>query len=347
MPASRFLLPLAIGLTALGSLSGGLVAAADLRDDQRRERLAALERREQERERQAVVRYREQLTPLALAVYDHVQPLQQAHADLDAGNVPAVDVLIDVGNHVASPTGLPVLRRKLGDVTPARSLLDQHRVLLQAVDDIAYAGELLKELQDSDDELSYAEVIARADLGLDDATRDWTRALNAAYEGAQTPAVPVETGADGPRVPVSHASYLREAGNECLAGIEAFAATGAGKREPSLEEVRAGLKELTTRVPLLAKVKAPTADDKVVATTIRVPLRRTVELAGGFDAAVAAARRGDAAGVRAGQAQLARGEVAAEKAAAGYRAYGSEVCALYLVGLEEGAAAKGDATRTT
>jgi hypothetical protein len=348
MPALRALLPAVVALASLGTLTGGLTSAADLRADERRAEARAAERRAEQRERKAVAAYQQQLAPVAVTVYDMVQPLQQAFRDLDDGDVDAVDVVIDVGNHLAAPQALPAMRARLGAITPPRSVLDRHRVLLETVDGFAFAASEVKPLDDSDDESTYARLLARADLALDDATRDWIRPITRIYAGAEAPPVPVEDGTDGPRTPLSHASYLREAGNQCSAGIEAFDKTGAGKDEPSLAEVRAGLRELSSRISRLAKVKAPTADDKVVAQTIRAPLRRTVELEQGFNAAIAAAQRGDDAGIRAGEAQITRGEVAAEKAAAGYRAYGSQLCALYLVGLEEGAAApEGDGTRTT
>lgn len=349
MTRSRHLLPLVVSLACVGTLTGGFAVAGDLRADERRERAAAAARRAAEQERKAVAAYQQALTPVAVAVYDAVQPLQQAYTDLDDGDVSAVDVLIDVGNHLAGPDGVPALRTRLAALVPAPSLADEHELLLTAMDDYAAAARGVKPLDGSDDTSTYAGVIARGDLALDEATRDWTRPLTPVFEGVTAPPVPVEAGTDGRRPPLSHASYLREAGNLCSAGIDAYAKTGSGKDEPSLEEIRAGLRELRSRVPKIAAVRTAPADAKVVADSIRGPLTRTLEIASGFDAAIAAARRGDDAGVRAGRAQITRGEVAAEKAAAGFRAFGSELCALYLVGLEDdgGVAADDDEPRAT
>lgn len=347
MPARGLALPLALSLATVGTLTGGLATAADLRADERRERAAAAEQRAQEQERQAVAAYQQALMPIAVAVFDVVQPLQQAYTDLDDGEVSAVDVLIDVGNHVASPEGVPALRSRLEAVQPPASLADEHQLLLTAAEDLAAAARGVKPLDDSDDASSYASTIAKGDLALDEATRDWIRPLTPVYEGATAPPIPVEAGTDGRRAPLSRASYLREAGNLCSDGIDAFDKTGSAKPKPSLEEIRAGLKELTARVPRLAAVKAPTADDRRVRDSIRAPLKRTVELGQGFERAIAGVRRGDRAAIRAGEAQLVRGEVAAEKAAAGYRAYGSQLCALYLVGLDEDQRPGKDDVRTT
>ena len=345
MSAPRALLPLVLSLSALATLGGGVLAAEDLRAEERRERAAAAERRAAEQERLAVVAHQQAVRPLADAVYDLAQPLQQAHGDLDRGEVSTVDVLMDVGAHVNSPAALPALRRQLGDVVPPVSLRDAHRVLILAVDDLAYAGELASELDDAESEDSYVVTLSDSGRVLDDATGDWIRSIGTIFKGAQAPPVPVASGTAGSRAPLSHASYLREAGNQCSAGIAAFAKVGGGE-EPSLPQLRAGLKELSTRVPALLRVKAPMSDDRLVAASIRAHLRRAAEIGQGFEAALAAARRGDAAGLRAGRERLARGQVAAQRAADGYRAYGSRLCALYLVGLEDDAVAGDDTSAT-
>ena len=347
MPARRLVLPLLLSLAATGTLTGGIVSAADLRADERRERQALAERRAAEAERKAVVAYQQALTPVAVSVYDTVQPLQQAYTDLDLGTVSAIDVLIDVGNAVAAEDGLPAVKAQLEAVTPAPSMVERHAELVTALDGLIASAGTSRKLEDSADEDAYTSLVADGDLSLDEATRDWIRPLTPIFSGATPPPVPVEGGTAGKRVPRSHPAYLRDAGNLCSAGIDELEKVRGNGDDPSLEEVRAGLRELSARIPSLTAVPAAPADEKTVQDSIRGPLQRTLELQRGFDAALAAARRGNRADFRAGQAQIARGEIAAEKAAAGYRAYGSQVCGLYLVGLEDDASAGADEeTRT-
>lgn len=347
MPARRLLLPLAISLTAVGTLTGGMVSAADLRADERRERAAAAERRAAEQAQRELVAYREALTPVVTAVYDLVQPLQLAFADLDDGDVSAIDVLVDVAAHLSSPEGLDVVRKQLEQVTPPAAVRAQHEQLAAAVADHVDAARPVAALAASDDDTRYASVIAKADIELDEATRRWTAPLIPVYSGATAPPVPVEFGTEASRVPLSRTSYLRDVGNLCSAGIDSAVETDKGRGEPTLEEIRAGLRELANRLPKLVAVRAVPADEPRIRTGIRAPLERTQELVAGFEAAVAAARRGDAGGLRAARARITRGEVAAEKAAAGLLAYGSKVCALYLVGLEDDADVDRPEARTT
>lgn len=347
MPAPAALLPLLLSVTALGTLTGGVASAVDLRADERQQRQALAERRAAEAEKKAVTAYQQALTPVAVTVYDTVQPLQQAYTDLDVGTVSAIDVLIDVGKAVAAADGLPAVKAQLAALTPAPSLTEEHDRLVAAVDDLLAAAGTSQVLDDSDDEDSYNRLIADGDLSLDEATRDWTRPLTPVYAGAAAPPAPLEAGTAGKRVPQSHPSFLREAGNLCSTGIDQLEKVRGNSDDPSLEQIRAGLRELTGRVGPLVDVKAAPADEKSVQDSIRTPLQRTVEIEKGFAAALDAARRGDQAAVRAGQAQIARGEIAAEKAAAGYRAYGSQICGLYLVGLEDDASGEADDTSTT
>lgn len=338
MPARRFVLPLLLSAAAVSTLTGGLVSAADLRADERRQRQVLAERRAAEAEKMAVVAYQQELTPLAVSVYDTVQPLQQAYLDLDLGTVSAIDVLIDVGNAVAAQDALPALKASLEAVTPAPSLADQHTQLVTALEDLIVSARTSTALESAKDEAAYTSLVADGDLSLDEATRDWTRPLTPIFAGATAPPVPVEAGTAGKRAPRSHPSFLRDAGNLCSAGIDALDTVRGNDDDPSLEEVRAGLRELSGRIAPLAAVQAAPADEKLVQDSIRAPLQRTLDIERGFDAA----------GLRAGRAQIARGEIAAEKAAAGYRAYGSQICGLYLVGLEDDASAGAEEdTRTT
>lgn len=348
MPARRFVLPLLLSATAVATLTGGLVSAADLRAEERRQRQLVAERRAAEAEKKAVVAYQQALTPLAVSLYDTVQPLQQAYLDLDLGTVSAIDVLIDVGNAVAAEDALPALKASLEAMTPAPSLVNQHAQLVTALDGLIASARTSKALESSDDGDTYTSLVAEGDLSLDEATRDWTRPLTPIFAGATAPPVPVEAGTAGKRLPRSHPSFLRDAGNLCSAGIDALDKVRGNGGDPSLEQIRAGLKELSGRIAPLAKVQAAPADEKLVQDSIRAPLQRAVDIERGFQAAVAAAQRGDRAGLRAGRAQIARGEIAAQKAAAGYRAYGSQICGLYLVGLEDDASAGAEEdTRTT
>ena len=346
MPQLRPLLPALLAVAVLGTLAGGVVAAGDLRDDERRERAAAAARRAAEAERRATEAYRAAVTPVALAVYDVVQPLQQAYADLDDGDVSAIDVLVDVGVHVAGDDGLKAVRPRLEAITPPARLADEHDQLLAALDELAEAAAVLAPLRRSSDESRFADVVADGDLALDEATLSWIRPVTPVYEGAETPAVPGESGLETGRVPRSHASYLRLAGNLCSAGIDESLDAAEG-REATPEQITRSLARLDDRVPLLLAVPAAGSDEARVRTAIRTPLQRSDQLGKGFRAVVAAARAGDLAGVRAGQAQVLRGETALEKAAAGYRAYGSETCSLYLVGLEDETGDGGDQPRAT
>ncbi len=347
MPTPR-VLPLMIALASLGTATGGFVAAADLRADERRERALAAQRLAEQREREAVAAYQQAVTPVATELYDLVQPLQQSYADLQDGVVSAVDVLIDVSAYVVGEQGLPALSSRLEAVVPAESVREGHEQLEGALQEMAAAARPVAALADDTEDTVDADRIAEGDLGLDAATRDWTAALTRAFAGAAPPPAPVEAGVAGVRPALSPTSYLREAGNLCSAGLDALMEAGNDKPDRSVEEARQTLQELSGRIPQLTAVKVVPADEKRVADSIGEPLQRTLELSAGFESAVAAARRGDRPGLQAAQAQIARGEIAAEKAAAGFRAYGSQLCALYLVGLEDEAGADaGEDTRTT
>ena len=344
MPARRVALPLLLLSAAGATLGTGIVSAADLREDERRMRAIAAERRAEDRERAAVAQYQEALRPVAEGVYDEVQPLQQAFRDLADGDVQVVDPLIDVATHVAGERGVSKPRTGLRALTPAASMRQQHQLLLAALDDYVAAARQIGSLKDSAALRIEADVIARADLALDAASRNWDRSLAAIFQGVTPPPSPVEAGVDGPRPPRSAASYLREVGNLCSAGIDAQDKAGSDDPDPSPAQLRASVAELGARLPLLTAVQAARGDDLLVTSSIREPLQRSREVVQGVNSALAAVERRDRAALRLARAQIARGEVAAQKAAAGFRAYGSDVCALYLVGIEDEAEPKPDGT---
>lgn len=290
-----------------------------------------------EHERAAVTQYQQALAPVADAFYDQVQPLQQAFRDLADGDVPTVDPLLDLAAHVAGERGIGPLRQQLEAVAPAASLLREHQLLLTALDDHVSAAGQLGVLRDSAEVRIEADLIARADLALDAATRHWTGAVAVVFTGNPTPPIPAEAGVEGLRPARSSASYLRGVGNLCSLGLEALHLAGSDGSAPTAIQVRASATELSSRLPQLKAVPTATSDEPLVSSSIREPLDRARELVDGLNRGLRAMERGDQAALRSAQGQIARGEVAAHKAAAGLRAYGSELCAIYLVGVEDAA----------
>lgn len=329
----RAALPAALGVAALATLTGGVAASGDLRADQRRTEAVAAEQRRQQQLQRERDEYATALEPVAQALYDVVQPLQQAYADLATGATSALDVLVDVGVHVGSDRGLPVTRSQLAALRPAASVQERHDALLAAVDALLAAARRVDALEASDDEDRYTALVAEGDVALDAATRTWTRELVPVFGAGSSPPVPREAGVDGTRRPLSQASWLREAGNLCSSGLDRDLDLG---EDPSVQQVRASLGRLAERIPQLVAVPAPAQDEQLLTDSVRQPLQGTLEISAGFDAALSAAERGDEPGLRQGQAQIARAEVAAEKAGIGLREYGSQLCALYLVGFQEG-----------
>lgn len=343
----RRVLPVVIAVSALATGGAGIVSAGEIREDEREARAAALrevqraaaaKRAAAAREAELEAAYREELGRIAEEVYDAVTPLQQAYTDLDEGRVSSVDVLIDVGGAEGVPAALVGPQEALEELEVPAALTDEHRGLGEALQALEEAGST-EEMLAAAEGRALGRVIVESDLQLDVASRRWAAAVELVYGGERPVSVASRDGKGG-RKPRSRTSFLHQAGTVCLQGLDVVISEDP-EREPSLQEVHAAVRELSGRIPKIVAVPTADVEESEVEASIRVHLRRAAEVGAGFRAAERAARGGDEAGLRAAEAQIARSGLAAEKAAAGLRAYGSETCALYLVGSEEGSGDEG------
>lgn len=326
MPSRRALAPAVLGVCSALVLTAAVVSAADLRGDEQRARAQAQERRDVDAWLTAV-------RPLADRLYDHIQPLQKALEDTVGPAQLVVDVLEDVSQELVDAGELVAVADELGQTTPPKTVSADRDALVAAVREMAEAATTASTVFDAEQEEALVDALVDSDLALDRATRDYEAAIVRMHGGRPLPPVPDILGESDPaRASASRAAYLQAAGAVCAGSLDEVAAAGdGGSDEDERRRAEALVTVLRRDVPLLAAVPAPPRDADLVRDTIATPLQGTLALVEGLDAALAAQ---DEAAARAAGKLLSQGELAAEKAAAGYREYGSATCSGFLVGFE-------------
>lgn len=331
----------AVGAAALLLAGTGGLVAADQRSDlalAARERAQAAAQAATDKQRAA---YLSGLQQVAATLYDDVQPLQAAVELVINGEDLSLVVLDDIAGALVDADRAAASRTALEQLQPSPDLAAGQAQALAALDQLAKAVRTTARVLD---ERKLLDAVVAADLELDAATRALEAAVGPVLPRAALR--PSEFGRDGSRPPLSRTSYLLQAGSICGRSVGEQAERlqdGLGEDERALAQAEAD--RLARDLPRLLAVRAPTGDDPQVASGIRAPLRQSADLTAGLRGLLAASRTGDAAALAEAERQVSRGTVAAGKAAAGYREYGSQSCVLYLVGTEE-PAAEDDGTAT-
>lgn len=322
MPAVSRLLPVALAVAVIGTLVGGGVAAADLRADERRakaerQRVAAAE---------ALVRaeaeYRTAVAVLAEEVFDQVEPLEQTVERVLAIEEGSFTVLSDVTSRGGAVDALTSVRTRLGEVVPPPTLADGHRRLDAGLDALVRGtSALLGSVDAGLDESSFLRELVRGDDALDSGVRILSDQLQELFAGGSVPSLPGETGMGTAGRPASSkAAYLYGVGSLCTVTTTDNADDPAGLRRDA-----AALRDLLRG---LVAVPAPPADTELVRTSIAEHVERGNAIVDGLEEAATAIDRRDERALAAAEVKLERGSLALDRAAEGFRAYGSETCAI-------------------
>lgn len=337
-------LPLATGAGAAAVLLAGSAVAVDQRADREGERA-------QRAAAAAEARYGEDVSRASALLYDQLQPLQTAvERALDDEPFSGL-VLSDVAGHLTTVDAARPARELLNASAVPRDRADEHTQLLQALDDVTAAVKLAAAVDDDAEQAPDEELFAAlvdADVALDDATRAFATPLVSVLPSDPKPLQPDTFGGsfDGQQAPLSRASYLLAAGSVCGQSLTALLEELDGRTDDPAAVLAANAEQYDDALPRLLAVKAPTADDNTVATSIRRPLRDSAALSEASRQLLSAARRGEVAAARQARNRVARASAAVNQAAEGYEQYGSQTCALYLGDNEPSASADGDTLST-
>lgn len=328
------------GLVALALLGTGGTAgwtAVDLRADERR---AEQERRRvaaAEAEARAVDAYRAAVALLATELYGEAQPFLRAMQDATDVELLGGGVLEDVSQLLVDTQAFDALHTRLSAITAPESVYPQHLQMQSGLRDFADAADLAAGVAGQEDEGDVIPALVTSEQALASATRTWRTPIEALFTGQPLPPIPARQpdGDPAPR-PATHASYLYDAGIRCASSVGRFVEQIEGRTEDDAHVARVSFTLLRDDLPALIALPVPEADAGPVRDTITAPL----EDARAASEAVAPlletllSGRGSDAQLREFDTLITRAEVAAERAAAGFRTYGSTTCSGYLVGFE-------------
>lgn len=332
------LLPALIALTLLGTGGTAGWAAADLRAEERR---AEQERRKvaaAEAEARAVEAYRAAVEPLAAELYGEAQPFVRAMQDATDVELLAAGVLEDVSQVLVDTKPFDALHARLSSLTAPRSVYTQHLQMQSGLKDFADAADLAAGVAGQEDVDDVIPALVSSEQALASATRTWRTPVETLFAGLPLPPVPAQhpDGDPAPR-PATRTSYLYEAGARCASSLGRIVEQIEGRVDDDAHVARVSFTVLREDLPALIALSVPEADAGTLRDTITAPLEDT-RSASGLVAPLLdtlLSGRGTPAQAREVETLLTRGEVAAERAAAGFRAYGSTTCSGYLVGFED------------
>jgi hypothetical protein len=323
-----------LALAIAGLLGGGVVAAADQRED-RRVRLAAeraerAEREEQRRAEEAArarTAYLARVTAAVEQVFDHVQPVQQALGAVEEDKFASLQVLDDVLRRGGAASAVAARGRELAAATPPDAMLDAALDLDVALDDLTAALTDLQRLPADRESAAYADALLDGDVALDLATADLTRAVEVAFGDDPLPRLPLANGlrSEGAQ-PVSKGGYLLTAGGYCASGADRRVDADTTTPAAFVRSVERELAEVRRTVRLLRGVRGPARDASAIAA-LEGALDGTATLARGLQQLRTAVALQDGLTYQASLRTLDEADRELARIARAYRGYGSTSCA--------------------
>jgi hypothetical protein len=328
----RVLLPLLVGVLALGEVATGVVAAADQRADQARHRRAVAEQR-------AAAAYVEAVRPLSIKVFDAVQPIQDsldAFAHLRPG-------LWSAGQDVVTKSGA------LQEVGAARTALLARRAPATHRAAAAELATALKQLEDAIRELDKAYRAAQkssdecstclAEDHLGQAESAWSYAL--LKLGASTmPAPSADNGLANGRKAATRGGFIHASDLICAqAQHEVFLLPDLSPDQDVRRNLPKLAKILRTSVASLRKVKLP-ASRAAVQHRLDTELQSVTSLATTYDRMAAAAKRQDRRAFDAALALVDDQLAALKRLSSTYKGQGVSRCTSFFAVPEDKKASK-------
>ena len=290
-PRTRVLAPALIAVLAVGTIGTGAVAAQDLRADQRHAAAVAKEKRD-------LARYRTALNPLAIQVFDAVQPVQDTFdddAEPTAGEIHAQFDVIQNGGAVATLTTVKAALAKTP--VPAAMLAASKQVALD-VDRLIAACKLLdKASRSKTDKAGFINAFFGAYDALHAAETSWLTSLQAVY-GEKVPLpVPSEGRVlDMRRKAATHGGFIARA--DVICWRMQLDVNAVPEHADSPEQARRNLTQLASIIrrggAQLKTIPLPAADAAFL-HRLRVQLVGAETLAAAYEGIVAATKKGDQA----------------------------------------------------
>jgi hypothetical protein len=210
----RILLPLLIGLLAVGQVVTGLVGASSIRADQKHAREVAAEKR-------AVAAYRKAAGPVVLTVFDAIQPLQDAY---DAFNKPRAGLIraqVDTIRSGAAGTALASAKKTLDGLRAPKTLKDAAARLTAGLSQLRTAESgLVAATRAKTNAFGFSSAISDGYDKLSSAEASWNTAAGDVFGGAPLSLPSIDRAlAQGRKVP-TRAGFIHAADLVCAANGE-------------------------------------------------------------------------------------------------------------------------------
>lgn len=314
------LLPWLVGLVCLAQVAVGCIAAASIRADQRKAAAEAKDRRE-------VAALHAALTPIALSVFDVVQPMHDVEDDPDG----SADYYPQLRNDVLARTGaadaVARLQARLAQLAVPASRRAAVAALRKAMTRLVTATtQLASATHAKGDRSGYVKDFDDAFDALDAATGDWSIAVTSEFGPRRMPTPSSgRVTALGRKAP-SRGGYVRLADRAC--GVAAV----AGNELPDHQDFATFVREDLPREVAIGERMAKALS--AIAPPPDAAARRLRILSGAIDrfngherAMIAAQRAGDPAAFVAASRALLAGLPAMRDLSHAFQKYGATVCA--------------------
>lgn len=321
----RLLLPGLIVLLALAVVVVGTVGASGIRADQRHAAAVAKEKR-------AVALFRAEVRPLVVAVFDTVQPLQDADDAFATPRPGLATARDDVLAHSGASTGLHALAVKLKARTAPRTLTAPALHLRTQLDAlIKAANALAAATRAKADTSGFVQAFGDGFEQLLTAEALWDVAVQEVYGASTTLPVPTasRTGANGRHLPTK-GGFLHTSDLICARAGTALADL---PDLPLDADIRVNFpkaaKLVRTGLQTLMKVPAP-ASAAAFQHRLRTQLSATLAAPAAMDQMSAAFKRLDLAAYQAAERRYAAALTAMQAVSRAYKAYGVSGCARFF-----------------
>ena len=321
----RVVLPALVGLLCLSVAVVGLVGASSIRADQRHAAALAKEKRD-------VARFRDDVRPLVIAVFDTVQPLQDADdafSDPRPGLSTARD---DVLARSGAGTGLHAIAVKLKAHPVPRTLTKPAadlRVRLDAL--ISAANALAAATHAKGDTTGFVAAFGDGFEQLLTAETFWEDAVRAVFGDGNALPVPAasRTGAQGRRSPTK-GGFIHTSDLTCArAGVALSDLPELAAADDVRVNFPKAAKIIRTALQTLLKVPAP-ASAAAFEHQLRIQLHATLAVPAAMDQLSATLKRFDVAGYEAAFRRYEAAFGSAQAVSRAYRSYGVSGCSRFF-----------------